>query len=259
MKSVTADINKSPTEQVPPSSMPLTSVLELWHLYCILYASATKIALVYIITYLSNLKYVKYVVSWACPWDSSHFVQNSLTLLDLNMPPKAREGWLLPSMRATMRATMIVALIERDHISGLSNEIVKDLHALDFNKIARQACQTNIKAIKSWIQGKIRESVMQIFETPRKTTWINSFSPQKCTFSQQSIFYTLFLNEDGRILKNGLSKLHYRFRRYSTLPKTVLLESQYLQSYDSLPDFLKPKFEEDRHNFADIEIQAKLS
>ena len=62
----------------------------------------------------------------------------------------------------------------------------------------------------------------------------------------------------GRILKNGLSKLHYRFRRYSTLTKTVLLESQYLQS-DSLSDFLMPKFEEDRHNFADIEIQAKLS
>ena len=28
---------------------------------------------------------------------------------------------------------------------------------------------------------------------------------------------------------------------------------------DSLPDFLRPKFEEVRHNFADIEIQAKLS
>ena len=56
-----------------------------------------------------------------------------------------------------------------------------------------------------------------------------------------------------------LSKLHYRFRQYSTLTKTVLLESQYLQSYDSLPDFLGLKFEEDRHNFADIEVQAKLS
>ena len=57
-------------------------------------------------------------------------------------------------------------------------------------------------------------------------------------------------------------KLHYRFRRYSTLTKTVLLESQHLQSYDSLPDFLRPKFEEDRHNFdnfADVEIQAKMS
>ena len=32
-----------------------------------------------------------------------------------------------------------------------------------------------------------------------------------------------------------------------------------MQSYDSLPDFLRPKFEEDRHNFADVEIQAKLS
>ena len=77
--------------------------------------------------------------------------------------------------------------------------------------------------------------------------------------SPQSIFYTLFLNDEGRILKNGLSKLHYRFRRDSTLTKTVLLESQYLQSYDSLSDFLRPKFEEDRHNFADIEIWAQLS
>ena len=40
--------------------------------------------------------------------------------------------------------------------------------------------------------------------------------------------------------QNGLSKLHYRFRRYSTLTKTVLLESQYLQSYGSLSDFLRP-------------------
>ena len=61
--------------------------------------------------------------------------------------------------------------------------------------------------------------------------WINSFSQQKYTFSLQLIFYPLFLNEDGRILKNGLSKLHYRFRRYSTLTKTILLEFQYLQSY----------------------------
>ena len=85
------------------------------------------------------------------------------------------------------------------------------------------------------------------------------FPPQKSTFSPQSICYPLFLNKDGRILKNGLSKLHYRFQRYSNLTKTVLLETQYLQSYDSLPDFLWPKFEQDRHNFADIEIQAKLS
>ena len=72
--------------------------------------------------------------------------------------------------------------------------------------------------------------------------------------------YPLFLNEDGRILKIGLSnlKLFYRFRRYSTLTKTVLLESQFLQCYDSLPDFLRPKFEKDHHNFAGIEIQAKL-
>ena len=72
-------------------------------------------------------------------------------------------------------------------------------------------------------------------------------------------FLPTFRNKDGRILKNDLCKLHYRFWQYSTLTKTVLLESQYLQRYDSLPDFLRPKFEEDRHNFADIEIQAKLS
>ena len=77
-------------------------------------------------------------------------------------------------------------------------------------------------------------------------------------FSPQSIFYPLFLNEDGRILKNDFSTLLYRFRRYSTLTRTVLLESQNLQSYDSLPDFLRPKFEEDRHNFADIEIVINL-
>ena len=58
-------------------------------------------------------------------------------------------------------------------------------------------------------------------------------SQQKSTFPPQSIFYPLFLNEDGRIREKRLSKLHYRFRRYSTLPKTVLHESQYLQSYES--------------------------
>ena len=43
------------------------------------------------------------------------------------------------------------------------------------------------------------------------------------------------------------------------MTKLVLLDSQYLQNYDSLPDFLRPKFEEDCHDFEDIEIQAKLS
>ena len=85
------------------------------------------------------------------------------------------------------------------------------------------------------------------------------FPPQKSTFSPQSICYPLFLNKDGRILTNGRSKLHYRFRRYSTLPKTVLLESQYLQSYDDLVQILAKENQEDCHNFADIEIQAKLS
>ncbi len=47
------------------------------------------------------------------------------------------------------------------------------------------------------------------------------FSPQKFTFSPQSIFCPLFLNEGGRIRKNHLSKLHYRFQSYSNLIKTV--------------------------------------
>ncbi len=49
----------------------------------------------------------------------------------------------------------------------------------------------------------------------------NFFSPQKITFSPQSIFNPLFLNEDSRIRKNRLSKLHYRFQRYTSLIKTV--------------------------------------
>ena len=67
---------------------------------------------------------------------------------------------------------------------------------------------------------------------------IHFFSPQKFTFSPQSIFYPHFLNEDGRIREKRLSKLHYRFRRYSTLPKAILIESQYLQSYDDLLEIL---------------------
>ena len=37
------------------------------------------------------------------------------------------------------------------------------------------------------------------------------FPQQKRTFSPQSIFYPLFLNEDGRIREKRLSKLHCRF------------------------------------------------
>ena len=64
--------------------------------------------------------------------------------------------------------------------------------------------------------------------------------------------------EMAELGKNVLVSCIIDFADVQLLPKTVLLESQYLQSYDSDPDFLRPKFEEDRHNFADIEIQAKL-
>ena len=55
---------------------------------------------------------------------------------------------------------MIVALIERDNICGLSKDIdlLKDRHPLAFNKIARQAWHTAIKDINSH-RDKIRESV----------------------------------------------------------------------------------------------------
>ena len=66
---------------------------------------------------------------------------------------------------------------------------------------------------------------------------IHFVSLQKCTFSPQSIFYPLFLNNDGRIRGKRPSKLHYRLR-YSTLLKTFLLESQYVQSYDDLLQIL---------------------
>ena len=49
-------------------------------------------------------------------------------------------------------------------------------------------------------------------------------------------FIPLFLSEDGRIREKCLGKLDSRFRRYSILTKTVLIESLYLQSYD---DFLQ--------------------
>ena len=66
--------------------------------------------------------------------------------------------------------------------------------------------------------------------------------PHKNALCPHNRFSTqLFLNEDGRIREKRSSKLHYRFQRYSTLTKTVLLEYQYLQSYDSLFDFLRDR------------------
>ena len=53
------------------------------------------------------------------------------------------------------------------------------------------------------------------------------FSLTKLTFPWQQIFYPSFLDEDCRIRENCLSKLHYQFQKYSSLPKTVQLESQF--------------------------------
>ena len=54
------------------------------------------------------------------------------------------------------------------------------------------------------------------------------FFPDKNALFPQNRFFTHFFS----MRQKRFSKLHYRFQRYSTLPKTVLLESQYLQSYD---------------------------
>ena len=113
--------------------------------------------------------------------------------------------------------------------------------------ITSESCQLSCTGTHKFCINQISSSLKASPSSPSLKAWINSFSQQKSTFSPQSIFNPLFLNEDGRILKNGLSKLHNRFRRYSTLTRTVLLESQYLQSYASLPDFLRPKTEEVRH------------
>ena len=77
-------------------------------------------------------------------------------------------------------------------------------------------------------QGCLDPGVAWISRSCRKKKQWAGPDELKCTFPRQLILYPLFLNEDGRILKIGLSnlKLFYRFRRYSTLTKTVLLESQ---------------------------------
>ena len=43
---------------------------------------------------------------------------------------------------------------------------------------------------------------------------------------------------DGKIREFVFSKLHCRFRRYASLTKTDLLESEWLQSYDNLLQIL---------------------
>ncbi len=83
------------------------------------------------------------------------------------------------------------------------------------------------------------------------------FRHRMCFFV--TIFFPLFLNEGGRIKKNRLSKLHYRFQRYTSLIKSVYLESQCLLSYDGVLDFFRPNFEVLHHNSIGIEIQDKRS
>ena len=138
--------------------------------------------------------------------------------------------------------------------------IETEKNPLEFANVIKTwiTCRTYTRGIQNFLFILLRKRDFGPVRLSR-VTMMHFFSPTKILFFPQSNFHPLFLNEDGRIRGKRPSKLHYQFRRYQTLPWTILLESQYLQSYDSLPDFLRPKFEEVRHNFADIEIQAKLS
>ena len=109
-----------------------------------------------------------------------------------------------------------------------------------------------------WIQycpGQILWFVFFLFELvePVQTIWCDVFSPQKITFLQQwfsSLFFSIRVAVSG---KNRLSKLHYRFQRYTKLIKTVQRKSQCLQSYDGQDGLLQNlawKFQEYHHNFA---------
>ncbi len=91
--------------------------------------------------------------------------------------------------------------------------------------------QVHLYDLKPWIVSCIYS------DTDGFRRMIYIYFDTKIAFSPQSIFYPLFLNEGSRTRKNRLSKLHYRFQRYASLPN----------------------FEEDHHNFAGIEIQAKVS
>ena len=96
--------------------------------------------------------------------------------------------------------------------------------------------------------------------------WINSFSPTKIV--------------KNPLLHHNWFSTHFFSMKMAEFWKLVLVSStidfndiqlwlrrfglnlnicKVMTEIDSLPDFLRPKFGEDRHNFVDIEIQAKLS
>ncbi len=65
------------------------------------------------------------------------------------------------------------------------------------------------------MQGSARPAGTLGFATPTRQEWqwcrVFHFFATKCAFSPQPISCPLFLNEDDRIKKNRLSKLHDRF------------------------------------------------
>ena len=91
-------------------------------------------------------------------------------------------------------------MCQRDNISGLGKEIdlLKDRHALAFNKIAKQAWQTAVKAINNH-RARICKShgELQILDTSRKTTDAVADTVVEKVFSTTSLDAILDLRSDS--------------------------------------------------------------
>lgn len=92
---------------------------------------------------------------------------------------------------------MIVALIERDNISGLGKEIdlLKDRHAKAFDGIARRAWTTALRGINQHRQ-KMRECVLQIFDSTRKPSDVVANMVVERVFGKTSLDPLLDLRSD---------------------------------------------------------------
>ena len=73
-----------------------------------------------------------------------------------------------------------------------------------FRNMCRTILPNNLPPDGLPLAGRQKQSLVEMLND-------TFFSQQKSSFSPQSIFYPLFLNEDGRIREKRLSKLHHRF------------------------------------------------
>ena len=92
-----------------------------------------------------------------------------------------------------------------------------------------------------------RNSWVQWSERSKQSGWqMMHFFGHKNSLFPSNRFSTVFFSLKSNIIwrlqnmKNHLSKLHYRFRRYTSLIKTVELESLCLQFCEGLLDIFRP-------------------